>query len=45
MEDDERTILMITLSQPSSVEFVVTINTADLIAMGMYRIQYITANS
>ena len=34
MEDDGRATLMITLSQPSSVEFTVTINTTDVTAKG-----------
>ena len=34
MEDDDTATLMITLSQPSSVEFTVTINTTDITAKG-----------
>ena len=35
MEDDYRATLMITLSQPSSVEFTATVNTMDVSAIGM----------
>ena len=40
MEDDGRATLVIRLSQPSSVEFAVTINATDKTAIGMCKLHY-----